>query len=163
MEFRRIPAAELTDLLLDRMTDLERRCGLEPYTREMLRDCVENLDTWGAFDGSLLAGFATISWTRAYCDGSLYIANLNVAPEYRGKGIAKLLLYAVTQELVCWFPGRMVSLDVMRSNRAKNLYEKIGFTIQDTPSRNGPEDVVMAVLLDDLVANLKGYVEKKKW
>lgn len=142
------------------MTDLELRCGLEPYSAEALRECAEDMDIWGAFDCEVLSGFVTINWTRKYCGGSLYVVNLNVAPEYRGRRIAKGLLYAACRELTRWFPGKMVSLDVTRTNRAMELYKRIGFAVIETPGRNGPEDVVMAVRLERLLADLKGFVEK---
>lgn len=144
IKYRAITQACLTEAILDRMEELELRCGLEPYSRDMLRCCVETMENLGAFDGDQLVGFLTMGWTNAYCGGSLYLVNRNVEPEYRGRDLAKKLLYGKLRERNPFFPGKLVSLDVTRSNRVRSLYQKLGFRKIDTPSRNGPEVVVMA-------------------
>ena len=151
MEYRRITPADLTEDVLDRMEELELRCGLEPYTRQMLLECVNAMDTMGVFLGNLLIGFSTVGWTKWYCGGSLYLVNVNVAPEFRGRGVGRKLICAHLHQYLPRFSGVMVSLDVAKSNQARALYERLGFAVMDTPSRNGPEDLVMAAQLEQIL------------
>lgn len=141
MEIRRIfPVSVSQDQFLQ-IVRIEEACGLEPYTPEMLLDCIDNLDTYACFDGENVAGFITIHPYSRYFGGSIYIVNLNVAREYRRRGIGQALIrFACVQ-----YPAdRMVSLDVCKSNApALGLYRKLGFAVSDLPSRNGDMDIVM--------------------
>lgn len=68
--------------------------------------------------------------TASYIEGNdLYIGNLVVVPEYRGKGIGTEIIeytFQLAREKNC----KRVLLDVIFENdRAKNLYERMGFRV----------------------------------
>lgn len=82
-----------------------------------------------AFMNSELAGIANciFSFSTFYAAKVLNIHDLSVNPTFRGKGIGNALLGAVEKEAkdenCC-----KITLEVREDNRAKNLYERFGFS-----------------------------------
>ena len=67
---------------------------------------------------------------RLYVDrapGALVIVDVALAPEHRGRGIGTALLCAVLSEADS--AGKPVRLHVQRGNRARRLYERLGFEL----------------------------------
>ena len=63
-------------------------------------------------------------------NGSIYMVNLTVLPEYRRQGIAQKLIDISTQYYINKGYTLLVSLNVDKDNiPAVNLYQKVGFTI----------------------------------
>lgn len=157
MNIRKLDIQSFTSKHLHQMVELERNCGLEPYSAEMLVDCVASLHTFACFDGGKIIGFVTVNSRSRMMNGNIYIVNINISERYRGKGIAKrLLLYVYdyyASENIKW-----VTLDVAKDNTAMVLYRKIGFIRQDTPSRNGDTDVVMAIPFEMMGQNLRRLI-----
>lgn len=152
MEIRKLCIQELTDQQFAQIVTIEETCGLEPYSREMLLDCIENLDTYACMDHGIIAGFITILPALRGNSGGLYIVNLNVARAYRRRGIGQLLIRTACRNYAQSHQGRYVVLDVARDNTAAwHLYRKLGFFLTDIPSRNGDTDAVMAIPLDELL------------
>lgn len=151
MDIQKLHINQLTTEQFEQIVAIEENCGLEPYSREMLLECIENLDTYACLDGETVAGFITIQLASRRSGGGLYIVNLNVAKAYRRQGIAKKLMRSG-----CWayeksHRGSFVILDVAKTNTpARKLYEKLGFRLTDIPSGNGDTDVVMMARLDAL-------------
>ena len=151
MEICRLDIHQLTEEQFAQIVTIEQNCGLKPYTREMLLDCIENLHTYACFDGSTIAGFITLIPSPRRLGGGLYIVNLNVARNYRRRGLAQKLIVTACGFYAISHKGRFVILDVLKTNTAaQSLYEKLGFTVTDIPSRNGDTDVVMIAKLDAL-------------
>ncbi len=151
MKIQRLNIEQLTRKQFEQIVDIEKNCGLEPYTPEMLLDCIENLDTYACMDGDSVAGFITILPYPRKMGGGLYIVNLNVAQSYRRRGLAQKLLTTACGAYLESHKGSFVTLDVAKTNTpARRLYEKLGFRPTDIPSQNGDTDVVMAVRLDTL-------------
>lgn len=144
--YRKITPETISPAQFDQIVEIESHCGMEPYTPDMLADCIQTLDTFACFDGDTIVGFLTANPHSRYFGGSLYIVNLNVAPAYRGRGIATRLIYQLTEE----YRHIFVTLDVMKTNPAMKLYQRLGFHFSDLPSRNGDTDVVMYALLSQL-------------
>lgn len=159
MRFERLSIENLSKEQFDQMVDIEANCGLEPYSPEGLMECIVELDTFACFDGDKVVGFVTIQSNSYYLGGSLYIVNINVARAYRGCGIAKRMLYTVFEYYTYDHADKMITLDVEKTNKAMELYRKIGFQVVDMPSRNGDTDLVMAMPLRILGENLRCYSE----
>ena len=159
MEIRKLTTKTLTQAQFAQMVEIERKCGLEPYTPDMLMECVAFLDTFACFCGDRLTGFITVNPNGNYFGGSLYVVNLNVDRAFRGQGIAKRLLYAVYRHYVGRYGDKPVSLDVTKTNRAMELYRQIDFRVSGIPSRNGETDVVMAMPLKAMGQNLERLLE----
>ena len=157
MDIRKLDHRAMTPAQFLQIVAIEENCGLEPYTPEMLLDCIKNLDTYACLDGENVAGFITIHPYSRKLDGGLYIVNLNMAQGYRRKGIGEKLMRAACATYVDVHAGSFVTLDVTKTNTAAmNLYKKLGFSVTDIPSGNGDTDVVMVAELDALVRRNEG-------
>lgn len=154
MEIRKLEINQLTRETFEQLVAIEENCGLEPYSREMLLDCIENLHTFACMDGATVAGFITLMASSPRLGGGLYIVNLNVAKPYRRQGLARKLITTVCGLYRDSHRGSFVILDVAKDNSAAwHLYKKLGFDVTDIPSRNGDTDVVMVAKLDKLCGN----------
>lgn len=153
MKITRLKWKQLTHSQFEQIAAIEENCGLEPYSREMLRECIEHLDTYACLDGDTVAGFITIQASSRRLGGGLYIVNLNVSKPYRRQGLAQKLITTACGFYRESHRGSFVILDVAKDNTAaRRLYEKLGFRLTDIPSGNGDTDVVMMARLERLCA-----------
>ena len=151
MEISRLHWNQLTQAQFEQIVAIEETCGLEPYSRDMLRFCLQELHTYVCMDGDTVAGFITIQASPRRLGGGLYIVNLNVAKAYRRQGLAQKLITTACGVYRESHKGSFVILDVAKANTdAWHLYKKLGFDVTDIPSRNGDTDVVMVAKLDQL-------------
>lgn len=152
MTFEKLAISTFTKTQLRRMEEMEKCCGLEPFSRRMLLESVANMDTYALIDGTQIMGFITLHPSNRYLDGGVYIVNLNVAPEYRRQGVATRLILAACSMFAQLFGDRWVTLDVRKDNSAAiSLYTKLGFTAVEETSWNGDTDIVMAISMKDLL------------
>lgn len=61
--------------------------------------------------------------------GEIHLVDIALLPEYRGAGIGTVLIGALLDEARS--NGQSVHLHVLRENRARRLYERLGFTVSD--------------------------------
>lgn len=152
MDFVKLEISSLTKTQLRRMEEMEKACGLQPFSRRMLLECVAKMDTYAMLDGELIAGFITLHPSARYLSGGLYMVNLNIAPEYRRQGIATRLVLAACSAYEQSYSDSYVTLDVRKDNApALALYRKLGFEVFDKASKNGDSDVVLVVSLKKLL------------
>ena len=152
MDFVKLEISALTKAQLRRMEEMEKNCGLEPFSRRMLLESVAEMDTFAMMDGEVIAGFITLHPSDRYLDGGLYIVNLNVSQEYRRQGIATRLIFASCSAYAQTHDDKRVTLDVRKDNTAAAaLYAKLGFAVTEEPSENGDTDVVMAIPMEKLL------------
>ena len=152
MEILKLNIQHLPKDQFEQIVSIEENCGLEPYSREMLHQCIEYLDTYACLDGDTIAGFITLQAASRRLGGGLYIVNLNVAMPYRRRGLARKLITTACGFYRESHRGSFVILDVAKDNTAaRHLYKKLGFDVTDIPSRNGDTDVVMVQQLDELL------------
>ncbi len=59
--------------------------------------------------------------------GELHLANVRIAPEYQGRGLGTAILAAVRAEAAR--AGLPVTLQVLKVNPARRLYERCGFRV----------------------------------
>ena len=60
-------------------------------------------------------------------DDEMRIIDIALLPRFRGRGIGAALLRELIDEAAA--AGRRVSIHVERENRARTLYERLGFTV----------------------------------
>jgi ribosomal protein S18 acetylase RimI-like enzyme len=95
-----------------------------------------------AQDASFRGGYAEASFDIVEVDGvaagrlylhrrpaEILVIDIAFVPEYQGRGIGSALLGAVLDEAAA--RGARVTLHVERSNRARALYERLGFGVVD--------------------------------
>lgn len=151
MKFLKLSPNKITPEQFGQMVSIEENCGLTPYTPQMLRECVETMDTYAYMDGETMAGFITVYASARHLGGGIYIVNLNVAGKYRRRGIGENLIRIACGQYKNTHRGALITLDVEKANfPARSLYQKLGFRETDLPSSNGDTDIVMVKLLDEL-------------
>lgn len=148
--FERLDCTALTDVQFEQLVKIENCCAAEPFSPEILRDCIKNMDNFLCRDGDGIVGFITVNPQSKRLGGSVYIVNINVLPEYRRKGVATGLIRTACEYYCELSEEKLVSLDVTRTNSAKRLYERIGFSVCDEESMNGDTDVMMSLRLSAL-------------
>jgi len=126
MAMNLVPA---TDAYRSFARDLTRRAML-PYYREFdllwLEDAFDQAwgwrEQWLVMDGDTVLGYCSLSQDRQ----ALFIRELHLLPEHRGRGIGSWVLEA----LAGWAQQRrlpLLRLMVFRSNPARQLYQRRGF------------------------------------
>lgn len=152
MQWIKLDKSSITTDYFNQLVNLEATCGLEPFSKEMIWECIESMDTYAWLDANQIAGFITVQAATQKSGGGIYIVNLNVGSAYRRKGLGSSLMLTALSHYAHSHLGKTVILDVAKSNhKALNLYKKIGFVLTDLPSENGPCDYVMLAKLDKLI------------
>ena len=138
---RKITTSTITEEQFNEIVALEQDSGLEPYTPELLKVDLDELDTWAFLEGNNIAGFITVTDEEWYFEGDLYILNINIGKAWRHRGLGTRLIH----KAVSMHPDCMnITLDVEEDNTsAMNLYHKLGFRKIDLASNNGDTDIVM--------------------
>ncbi len=122
---------DVTIRLLDRLCEIEEQCfEQEAFTRQQLAYLISDYNTIGlvAMLDDEIAGFAIarVNIERNITFG--HILTIDVAPAYRRKGIAQIIL----QEIESILRERDIEecrLEVRENNVvAINLYKKLGYT-----------------------------------
>ena len=152
MDFVKLDIVTISCEQFRQLVTMEINCGLEPYSPQMLRECITDMDTFALVDEGRIAGFITLHPSTRYLGGGLYIVNLNVAQDYRRHGVATNLILSACSCFAETHAKQQVMLDVSKDNSAaRNLYQKLSFTVIDEPSGNGDTDEVMAVSMEELL------------
>ena len=156
--FEKLIPGRISQADFDKIVALEANCGLpDPYPPKLIAELLSSLSCFVCRMKGEVVGFIMVNGNGRYFGGSVYIVNLNVDTVVRGQGIAKMLILTACRYYMKLRPGRLMSLDVTLTNPALKLYEKIGFRRTILPSRNGPEDIVMAApmkIITDTIESL---------
>lgn len=79
------------------------------------------------FDVILVDGLAAGRFYVARWSTEIRIIDIAVLPTFQGRGIGTALLAGILAEAAA--AGKRVSIHVERSNRARRLYERLGFSV----------------------------------
>ena len=107
------------------IADIENKSFADPWTEGMLRDCLRYpiYHNFLAEEGGQVCGYCCL--ILLFEDAEL--ANIAVAPTYRGQGVGKLLMEKMHSYAKAFGAERML-LEVRVSNQsAIGLYEKYGY------------------------------------
>ena len=115
----------MTESDIKEIAELEKECFSEPWSEESLKDELTN-DTARFYvlrDNEKLLGYIG---SNNIC-GEVYITNVAVSSDYRGKGYGKRLVNHLLKQSELE-KALFVTLEVRESNKnAISLYEKCGF------------------------------------
>ncbi len=132
MKIRRLEEKDVSVL-----AEMEKRCFIDPWTEEMLSDCLRYPYYYGliAEEGGQVCGYCVL--IVLFEDGE--IANIAVDIPYRGRGIAKALMdYA--HGLAKSLGAERCLLEVRQSNAAAiSLYQGFGYEEYGVRERYYPD------------------------
>lgn len=106
---------------------LEKMCFSDPWSEKSVASELENpLACWlVALEGTLVTGYVGSQTVMGETD----MMNIAVHPDFRRRGIAEALVYALMDCLKAR-GSRCLTLEVRASNTgAQSLYEKLGFSL----------------------------------
>ncbi len=127
-ELRSMQACDISAI-----AEIERQCFAHPWTEEQLREEPDN--PTARFYAVIINSRAVAYIGANNIAGEVYITNVAVLPEYRGKGFASCLM-GVLLSVSSKEKAEFVSLEVRESNQtAIRLYEKLGFAEQGRRKR----------------------------
>ena len=129
-------------------------CSAAEFLSQLCRPNTSSYSLIAEQDGRLL-GFGQI------CDrfGCHHLARLIIAPQERGVGLAKILLYELMIKAQSE-SSRPLSLYVHRHNDiALNLYRRIGFTIQPQPETENDRLYFMTLSQQQTKSLLQTYLQ----
>lgn len=140
---------------LNELWQLDLRCFLdgEAYERETFRYLLSDHKTIARQIRSDYDEMSAFAIAVIAPDGVGHITTIGVAPEYRRRGLARLILHEVERSFVAR-SVTTVRLEVRIDNRAaQRLYEQLGYVIVQRLGRyyaNGDDGFLMVKSLDVL-------------
>lgn len=159
LKYYRLDRSNITEEQLQQIVAVESKDG---YTEDQLRMIWiedEKDDNFVCVDGDKIVAHISYNPLSKRRNGSLYMINLSVLPEYRRKGIAIGLINTATQYYISQKQTLLMSLSVDKDNiPALNLYQKVGFEIKD-PVCEFDEDEDQYIMESDLL-NIQRTIEK---
>ena len=134
----------MTENHVPQIAELEKICFCDPWSENSIASELGNrLSCWlVALEENTVVGYVGSQTVLGETD----MMNIAVHPEYRKKGIAKTLIESLIDEL-SKKGSHSLMLEVRASNApAKNLYEKLGFSmagVRKNYYRNPKEDALI--------------------
>ena len=134
----------MTESHVPQIAELEKICFCDPWSENSIASELGNrLSCWlVALEENTVVGYVGSQTVLGETD----MMNIAVHPEYRKKGIAKTLIESLIDEL-SKKGSHSLMLEVRASNApAKNLYEKLGFSmagVRKNYYRNPKEDALI--------------------
>jgi ribosomal-protein-alanine N-acetyltransferase len=151
-----LPAYKIFPMREDHLAEveaIERSSFPYPWSRGIFEAEARNVSGFShpfvlAANDGRVAGYLC-TWNIS---NELYVNNIAVAPELRGRGLGRALLEFAEEQARAW-GCRVMILEVRASNDAAvHLYEKFGFSVRGVRRRyyedTGEDAVVMTKALD---------------
>ena len=106
------------------LADLEKLCFSEPWSKKSLDDMV---DHQSAYFVTAMQDEHILGYGGMHCSiDEFYIDNIAVYRHHRNKGVGSAIINALTDEAKRR-EGKFISLEVRVSNKAVDLYQRLGF------------------------------------
>ncbi|WP_099204289.1 ribosomal protein S18-alanine N-acetyltransferase [Scatolibacter rhodanostii] len=106
------------------LADLEKLCFSEPWSKKSLDDMVDHASAYfvtALHDGNILG------YGGMHCSiDEFYIDNIAVYRRHRNKGVGSAIINNLADEAKRR-GGKFISLEVRLSNKAVDLYKRLGF------------------------------------
>lgn len=130
--YKKINNEDVTEDIFNKVMAVENSTGSgysEEQMKNMWSDNSKN-DNFVCFDKDKIVAFITYNPNSKRRNGSIYMVNLTVLPEYRRRGIAKNLIFTATKYYLNKGETQTASLHVDKDNTpAINLYLNVGYEI----------------------------------
>lgn len=147
---------DVTDDLFKQIMVVENSTG-SGYEEEIMKEIFitgHKNDNFVCFDNDKIVAHITFNPKSKRRNGSIYMVNLTVLPEYRKQGIAKTLIKTATDYYKTQGYTLPMSTSVDKDNTsAVNLYKRVGFEIKPPITKVEIEDDDEQYIMD---AKLEG-------
>lgn len=158
--YKKLAQKDVTEDLFKQIMVVENSTG-SGYSEDVMRQiwCErDNNDNFACVDGNKIVAHISYNPKSKRRNGSIYMVNLTVLPEYRRRGIAQNLIYTAVKYYIGKGDTLLMSLNVDKDNiPALNLYQKVGFEIKE-PICEADEDDEQYIM-DSTLQNLKQKLE----
>lgn len=130
--YKKVNNKEITDEIFKQVMVLENSTG-SGYHEEQMKSMwnVNSInDNFVCYDKDKIVATLTYNPNSKRRNGSVYMVNITVMPEYRRKGIAQNLILTGTKYYLNKGETKVASLQVDEDNTpAIHLYQKVGYKI----------------------------------
>ena len=161
MIYKKIDRQDVTEDLFKQIMEVENSTG-SGYEEEIMREIWitrDNNDNFACFDGDKVIAHISYNPKSKRRNGSIYMVNLTVLPDYRRQGIAQNLINISNNYYIDNGFTQLMSLNVDKDNiPAVNLYQKVGFEIKE-PICEADEDDEQYIM-DSTLQNIKLTLEE---
>lgn len=161
LTYRKLDRKDVSEELFDQIMAVENSTG-SGYDEEIMREIWltrDNNDNFVCMDGQKIVAHISYNPKSKRRNGSIFMVNLTVFPEYRKRGIAQNLIYTATNYYIDNGYTLLTSVSVDKDNiPAVNLYQKVGFKIKE-PICEADEDDEQYIM-DSTLPNIKQTLEK---
>lgn len=149
--------SNIDDAWLDYITEAvnlaAEASGDEKWTKQEVKDKItkNNIKVYALIQerylpgkGRNFAGYFSLIGMSQFTPSTMYISNVAIMPKFQGKGFGKYLIRATIDKIRSEHPNKDIFINVAtKNNRAKSLYEKVGFKEMST-SENSIKMVLKA-------------------
>lgn len=153
--FKRLDRSEITEDIFRQIVDVEKSDGGDCYTEDQLKTMWiedEKDDNFVCIDNDTIVAHITFNPKSMRRNGSVYMVNLMVRPEWRRQGVAQRLINTACDYYISRGSILPMSLSVDKDNvSAINLYKKVGYEIVE-PICEIDEDDEQYVMEIDLIS-----------
>ena len=148
---------DVTEALFKQIMVVENSTG-SGYEENIMREIFitgHKNDNFVCFDNDKIVAHISFNPKSKRRNGSIYMVNLTVLPEYRKQGVAKTLIKTATDYYISKGYTLPISTSVDRDNTsAVNLYKRVGFQIKppttDVEIEDDDEQYIMDAKLEDI-------------
>lgn len=168
-QYKRLDKNEITQEQFKQVLEVERSQGEDDcYSEEVMKRLFledEKNSNFICLDGENVVAHISYNPLSKRRNGSIYMVNLIVHPEYRRQKIAQNLIYTACRYYLNKSDNKLMSLQVDKDNEgAISLYKKVGFEIKP-PICEADEDetqYIMDCTIEKLIKNLENILNTKK-
>lgn len=161
LTYKKIDRKDVTEEMFKQIMVVENFTG-SGYEEDIMREIWisgDKNDNFACFDNDKIVAHISYNPKSKRRNGSIFMVNLTVLPEYRKRGIAQNLIYTATKYYIDSGYTILTSTSVDKDNiPAVNLYQKVGFEIKD-PICEADEDDEQYIM-DSTLQNIKTTLEK---
>ena len=158
--YKKLDKKDVTEELFSQIMAVENSTG-SGYDEDIMREIWitgDKNDNFVCMDKDKIVAHISYNPKSKRRNGSIFMVNLTVLPEYRKRGIAQNLIYTATNYYIDNGYTLLTSVSVDKDNiPAVNLYQKVGFEIKD-PICEADEDDEQYIM-DSTLQNIRLTLE----
>ena len=160
LTYKKVNKNEVNEDMFNQIMNVENSTG-SGYSEDIMHEIWterDNNDNFACFDGDKIVAHISYNPKSKRRNGSIFMVNLTVLPEYRKRGIAQNLIYTACDYYISQGAKLLMSTSVDKDNiPAVNLYQKVGFEIKDPICEVDEDDE--QYIMDSSLYNIKATLD----